>query len=415
MALTNDELQALRTSQFSLDCVRMTLSNTSGESPISYSGAGSVRQDSDGTLRFVRYDPDFRKEIKPGVYHSFGPFTPGVPIPQDELFRLEATDWRGRHWISGQNIVPDTAHTFGSRGLIARGELFEISHESETQTGSDHLWLHIPGELKIPTNKATSTIRVALGRKTPSFRRDIWHIEDEKLELILVQTDHGVEVNVNPKGNPLKTGLDTRIEEALWLVLAPPVVWDLLRSQVGGTNSVAVRSRKFFGRPRVQPPLQTFHELAAVHLGRLLLLYLDYLREYEKPRYHPMSVNVAAVLAASASTIEAEALVSSVAVESIVNRDFADYGKPNPETLAAADKALSLIQECEWEGSEKIRPRVEGLFGLITGTNARNALAKLTADHVIMASRADAWNRLRQIAAHGYEFPEPLEAYRLCR
>jgi hypothetical protein len=84
-------------------------------------------------------------------------------------------------------------------------------------------------------------------------------------------------------------------------------------------------------------------------------------------------VGILLVLAASAGTLEHEALTLAVRVEGLIRDHFWELGSPDADTVSQVNSALKHFNR--WEGS--IRERILNSVGLIKGTDARTALRSL--------------------------------------
>jgi hypothetical protein len=165
-------------------------------------------------------------------------------------------------------------------------------------------------------------------------------------------------------------------------------------------------------QPRLDPPIH-FSPHDDEDAAQLFQRYLDYVLTYNEPRYHPTSVNVLQVLRASAQSIEAEALALGVAIESVLNREYAWCGQPSDAEQREVDELLQLVAESGL--SDQIKARALGALGRFKSASAEGRLRLLEQQGHLRTEWVDAWRRIRHATAHGREIETPFEeTIRLC-
>jgi hypothetical protein len=343
MPLTGGEIERLKENRFHIDLLEMRLT-CRGNAEDVYSGSGFIQQDAEGRVEFRLYD----RTRQPAF--NFGSFILGSPIEDEQYYDLEARDISGRTWRASHIIVGESG-AIGIAGCICQGGLRQVTCVEET-TSEEGLWMYLPGEVKLPTNAITRIVEETPGRT--SFRPNInlWEVKSERFELLLTKVEGGLEVDGSYLGGPLPEQFEQRLEEALWFTLAFPAKWTLLDIRKGGEHSFIIRTlRDKPGNPLLRPPLEPGHGAQAEHLGRMFVLYLDYILPYAKPPYyHPTSVTVYQALRASTLSLNAEAWQLSVAVESLAQSGFPELGRPGADDLTAFDEAVKYVEG--WTGDE---------------------------------------------------------------
>ena len=399
--LKDREIEAAKGGTFSVDCLTMEL-RSRGEGPgRAFRGPGVIRQDGLGALQFTLYDASY--EFGPSdLEATFSP--PGDWLPEESFYDLSATDWTGRNW-QAEWIQPDTSTRMGQPGVVVRGVLRGMTATSDdTATGCIESLHFLTGD-RIPTNKVTETITTAAGRTTKRGARNVWLFQAGPYELLFTKTESVLQVDAKSKADAFPDGFDSRIEEALWFLLANPLEWTILEVVTPNGSRACIRpTGGVTKRPRLRPPIEP-HQIDAVEdTERLLSQYLLFVHDYDGARYHPLSVNIRKVLRASTGTIQEEALQLSVSVEWIVRRYFSGYGEPSKTVLATIDRFNALM--ASWEAPSELKDRLLGCAGSIKGTNPRTALRRLAEQGAITTTQFEAWERLRHPAAHGLESDE---------
>jgi hypothetical protein len=282
--------------------------------------------------------------------------------------------------------------------------------------------LFIPGSFEIPANYITEkvTTRSPLARSADeeeigrSSIIDTWILDIERFKVTVQTSQPGLTITAEPKGGLLPGGFDTRLEETLWFVLAHPCRWLLKMERRGGQGTTSIRSRTSIDVKSKLPPPVDWDYIPVECVTMLFQHYLAYIQQYSEPRYHPTSVNVLQVLRASTLSIEAEALALSVAIESLLNRDYADCGKPTADDCTQVELLEQLINDSTL--LDHIKRRALGAVSRLKSTNAGSCLRQMVAhtDH-LSTDLIAAWEKIRNATAHGREIEGPYEEIlRLC-
>ena len=284
------------------------------------------------------------------------------------------------------------------------------------------LRLFLPGSFEIPANQITRQVKVRSPLRPPDAEEEIeqssvidaWKLDLPNLEVTVEVSSPGLFVTATPKDESLPAGLDTRLEETLWFVLAHPCRWLFKMERRGGKGMTSIRSRttKDF-KPDLRPPVD-WDYIPVEYVTGLFQQYLAYLQPYGEPRYHPTSVNVLQVLRSSALSIEAEALALGVAIESVLNREYTDCGSASPEVLSQVELLEDLITGSVL--TDQIKKRAVGAVRRLTATNPGTCLRQMhdVSEH-ISDDLIAVWETIRHATAHGREIDKPFEeTVKLC-
>lgn len=392
MLLDQNEVKEVIDNRFLLDAFDMTLIRRANPED-SFRGPGFVRQTPEGKIEYTIYDQmrtsDFPERLSGSIREI---------IPEDEFYDLEMRDSRGRTW-RGKQTLPATHGVLAKKGVVCRGELFEIQCYEETSSDNG-LWLFLPGEFTIPANTGTYTVERRLEHESHKYDPNIWVIKSERYKIVIRKVIDGIEVDVTPIESSLPEYFDMRLEEAFWFTLSLPVQWKLIEAQNNGTRRFGIRSsRRNFPSPRLNPPLELRLSDNAEHIGNILIRYLEYVSPYTKPLYHPISAIIRRTLLSSAISIEAEAIALGIAIESVVTREFSSFGTPKLDIITSLDSAIAHINT--WTGDDGIRDRVIKAISGWKGVNAREVLKQLVENGVIAEQHRAAWNAIRHRMVHG--------------
>jgi hypothetical protein len=114
---------------------------------------------------------------------------------------------------------------------------------------------------------------------------------------------------------------------------------------------------------------------------------------------HPLSTEVWGVLESSEATVEVQALVLAVAVESVLDRFYGNAVTVPGVTITAVDRLLEYLQK--WDGDADVRSRAVGAVGRIKSPRAADRLKALVERGAVSQRGCDAWKKLRNTATHG--------------
>lgn len=400
--LGNEEVQAIRTKSFRLHCLEMRLRSRSPKFP-SYEGPGTIRQDPKGILSFEIFDQEQEPQDPTRVP---GTGAPGKLIPEEDYYELTAVDDMNRRW-STERVLPNTAGRMGRSGVLCYGKLREIQCPEEGEFPG-HLWLFIPGSFDMPANRFTKTVKSREGTRVwESSARDTWQMEFPWLSLSITHESDGLVISASPKGDALPSGLDTRLEESLWFTLGHLCHWQIMMERKNGRGRTGIKSQTWEDfKPRLLPPVDWYWHPIEFQT-EAFQRYLEYITDYDRPRYHPTSVNVLDILTASIQSIEAQALALGVAVESLIRREYGYLGDPSPDEESQVNDLLALIEASGTKAEMKKRAR--GAINKLKSVNLEGCLRELQRDGHVSEDLIDAWRKVRHPGAHGDDAERPLE------
>lgn len=397
--LRSEEIENLRNGSFWLDCPYMILQKQSRNSSIIYTGPGYIRQSPEGGLKFAVYaKEDLSLEQLVGPRGRIGEL-----IPDDEFYSLTANDKLGKKWVS-RRILPSFSQNTSQRGTICEGIADEIENEIAGANKGDYLYMEIFDDIRIPVNATTSVATTRAGKRSESIYQDTLSFASNEYKFQIRKDRKSLVVEVESNAKPIPKHFELRILETLRFLLARPLLWTVLYKNVAGTQSTIIRPSKGNQfEPRVQPPIKTFSRDTVDWFCQLFEKYLNYISSNTEFVLHPISIQLQALFRASTGSIQTEVLVLCVAIESILASEFPQYGKAEENILKAVENALDFLKKWSWNNDPEgqIKGRIFGSLHTIIKPNASNRLSELIDIGVIVKSHKDAWNDLRNKAAHG--------------
>jgi hypothetical protein len=396
--LSNNERDAFEQGGLALDCRRMTLrSHIDGN--VWRVGAGYFRKSDAGKFQYVMFVPDAVGDAK--AFLERLPIGGSLLEPADYV-DFEALDTENRAWRASP-ATRFSSEVESEPGVVLTGEFDEVGCTGgEAEERPTRMYLLLPLPLAIPTNIFTRRLVEAAGQTYEGgLKRDRWQFKADSYELVFHDTGSATEIFIKSLNGTIEAGLDTRIEEAVWIAFSVHTVWAMLTKQ--GDESAALRLRASANREsvrtRFRPILDEHAQRPDTQLARFFADYFRHTRSYAIERYHPIAVAYKQVLLASAINLEAEAQALGAAVETVLREEFGDLWEEDHGFIAEVAGAKEHLES--WNGEESAKRRILGLLDRLGTANAETVLRNLVKQHRLTNEHVDAWRSVRHSSAHG--------------
>jgi hypothetical protein len=400
-------VEKLRQGTWEADCVEMSLTQNDVATPIRFSGHGYLRQGERGLIHYKLYPTSVM-----GLDTAVGPEPLGVAgklIESSRYFRLEARTFDGTCWRVEQTL-PDVGTSYIENGpyKIVGGPAQEISFSRPFGISLARFYLTLVffAEVAIPFNATTETTHVIAGeRQTGSSSLNIARFST-RFGVFTVSKEPGMVLVEVDSDAPLPSDFETRLVEALGLVLAKPLFWNVSYRLQDDTEIVRVRGVVQTTNAKFPRPVSLVDDFDMHrNVWSLFRNYLELVCTHEGEGFHPCSRHLFSVLEASAGSLTALGLALGVAVEAIVKHLFPDAGTP----MAGMEKVVpDLAAYClAWEGlpggelGKSLSKRLPGMIGQLLNVSTKDKLHAVARERIIEQSDIQAWNELRPRLAHG--------------
>jgi hypothetical protein len=319
-------IEALQKGKWEVDCVSITLTQNDTSEPTVFSGPGYLRQGEGGTVEYKVY-PTTTHEWT--IWEKQLGGVEGKLIDASRYYTLKATDRFGRHW-EWWRTIPEIGSIALETGVhhVIDGKAHELAFSRRSGLPEDvfNLKMFFFAEAEIPCNARTEVVALTGGEKqhtssllnVAEFSTPIgnFHVSNQA-GLVLVEVDSEA---------ALPKYIEVRIVEAMGLVLARPLFWNVIERYENGIETVRVRGKRVITNAKLLPPVGRGPIYLAGEVWRLFENYLTFICSYPGDRFHPCSRHLFSALEASAGTIDAQALALGVAVEGIVKKLFPKAG-----------------------------------------------------------------------------------------
>jgi hypothetical protein len=405
--LPDDWLEQLQHNRLEFDCDQITLTQNDTERPTSFTGPGYVKQGAEGALAFKLYANGVGN-FSPYDALTVQQITEGKLAEGRHYYTLSAVDRAGWQW-SAERIIPDVSSSLredGQTTYTVTGQVYELMRSRGEFFPPDHpcLSLHFFGDIDVPGNTRARTTRVIAGESYHS-----WSALNVAVFSVCgcdfrIHARPGVMTVEVSSPSPLPPYLEVRVVEALRFVLAKPLSWTALELQADGVGTVRIRYRRPQLETRLQPPISDFTLERYGYAWELFGKYLAFVLPHGKATFHPCSARLSSVMAASALSIDAEALALSLAIEGLTKTLYHDLGHPSQEFADAVARLQAHV--LAWDGFKgppevvRLKDRLPGLLGHLTRVGPKDRLHALAARKKIAERHIKVWERLRHPAAH---------------
>jgi hypothetical protein len=210
---------------------------------------------------------------------------------------------------------------------------------------------------------------------------------------------------VKGSSDSLHANLGLRIREALQFVTASEIVAAVETETDGTLVRTRVRAAEQpSGQQRQLRFLERDDPAASSDFATLFDRYLRFVLTWRDSTPHPISIEWNAIIASSQASVESQALVLSVAVESLLQHVTTTFPTDLEEPDAgSSDRCLQSLKTFAVDIScpETFRNRLNGFISNYKAVRSVDKLYALASSGKIDTSLIEAWKALRHPAAHG--------------
>jgi len=375
---------------FEIDCIDIRLTQKKDKDPIKYTGPGTIYQDEHGVLRLKLYSKinDIKKELS----HQFKHYIPGKIIARDNFFTLKATDMSGNEWVADNiwiyvNASPHIA------GLVIKSKLDEIKtielNKARSNTEKNYLFIIVPGQYKIPCNKAEVLANGGWLLNRAVFLANEIDFEFKKYDDYLI-------IYANAKTENFDKDVYLKLIEALSIFTGFIVRPIVVRNTQKDKKILKIKSvNNSFANKELSPPFKRFSKTEFKSFTCFLEKYLANIEV-------PFSVLFGFWLKinrAWQAGIENSSLSISVAIEGILKSYFGKLGLPDKKILQQAEEAKKLIEDSDL--GKRIKGRLYGSIGLLKKTSPKGALKQMVQKKKwLNKAMMNEWKELRGKSVH---------------
>lgn len=383
--------------KLTIDCPNIVLEPISGENLKRLNGPGLIIQKSGGGFLLKVFIAE-RSNLKE-LIDRINRLKSGKLIGSSEYYRMLAADLKGREWKCDR-LYPHTSS--GPNGSVLTADLLEITDVAALPKHvlKSSLEMRFKGNFKIPANSGTRTTKqIADIRKEEESKVNVCEFSSRKMDLGIIQEDEWMIVTASSARHEFNERKAYRIKEAIQLCMGRQLEWSTMTLVKGGKECTFLRGIiQNEKRGRFYPPIN-YHEYENVDDAiRLMDCYLAKTINYKETSVHPLFRPLYAVILASESTTESEALTLATSIESILN--VVNIGiEQDAKAIECLKQLRKHLKSQEYPTTFK--DRISGLLGMMENPSATQKLNHLVKEGITSRDLVNAWKTLRPKLAHG--------------
>lgn len=401
--ITKEFLKSYAEQSLIIDCPIITLTQLATEAPRVIRGAGliSLLDGERFSLRMYPHEgaPSEREHLAALFRRQQGEI-----IPQNEYYALTARDISGFEWAHDGVLI----RCFGGRDRSVITAQFDFLLYQASGLSLDRqptVKMYFFEDLELPNNQVVDRA-VTAGDTVLSRSRGLQRVEKEgerfKIEVDLAPPEEGsTVVNITSRDRPFSTAFPLRVQETLSYVLMKAVQYGISETVQSGKREVILAARKTSISGLMSGPISQRNLELSAHFWNLFERYLAYVSDGdERFQYHALSAQLYPVISnGAAHNLYTSALLTSVAIEGVLNCEFANVGQPSDGYIAEIDRAIGIVRRLR-RFQPQVANRAEGAFAAMKTARAKDRLQILKKKQLISREMLDAWVKVRNSAAH---------------
>ena len=308
----DETIDAFRRGVLNFDCKRMVLSQNK-EGGARFEGQGYVQQSPRGALIFQIYVTQHNTEPFSDLRDRLS--VASGKIYRDEMhYNLDLTARDGTHWTATR-ILPAFSWDVTDGSVLAKGELNSITTEIEMRQPHHCLRLHFFEECDVPLHSMSETERYGNRYRV----RDLAQFGACGLKFEVRKREGSGDTIVEIiSENAFPAAFDLRVQEALQYITAKTATWRArLHCQIEKELQLELASPwPKSARTQFYPPLSPGSPHFLKHGWSLFEKYLAYVSANTKDtHWNPVAYHLNNACEATANSLDARAVGSSIAVE----------------------------------------------------------------------------------------------------
>lgn len=401
MIINEQNLELLTSNKYSIDCIKIKLTQQSEKNPVVYSGSGSITQKDDGNLHLKIFHEikDFQSEI---MSMDTDNNTSGKIIKSDQFFNMDATDMSGNIWHA-KNISVSGGFSIPAAGKVVEAKIDSLTSSkprtNEKYSQARHLFFIIAGQFKTPRNKY---------EELPRGGKELNITEFEVLGVSIKIQDRKEYLTINAKdiSGKMDELFMHRLVEALSIIFGRICRVSFSSFSTQEINTITINSN-----PTQYPNkslVSSIKHNSSLHLDSFNEFINKYMKHF--PKKHDLFYGYwHKINRAWQGGIENAALAISTAIEGVTKHYFSEYGSADKEILSQAEAAKVAIKELDI--GERIKERLLSSIGNLRSPNPKNALYVLASEGIFTKKTVKDWSSLRNKSAHADRLDDNSEEF----
>jgi hypothetical protein len=386
MNLNNENINALLGFRFALDFIKIILTQKGCDSPIIYSGPGTIAQNEDGNFHLKLYHSfvDTHKEL----FGETGQIGPGQLIGDKHYFSLSAVDMTGGEWVAEKVLVP-RGLSFPAAGKIVTSKITKLNKvEMRKNSGEkSNVFMLVKGKFSIPANDFED--------RDGHRYLNTFKMENDFFDIELKERNDHLLIRLNGQKEFFKEETADILLEALSIIFGK-IVTPVYREMAHGETQVTslISTPKNFPNVNISEPIPCKFPHKASPLKEFLEKYLSFA---SKP-YTDLFGFWHKINRSWQGGVVNAALYITVSIEGIIKTDFKEYGYPDEDFINQINDAIESIKTLDI--GKRAKERILTSINVAKSSNPRSALIKLSESGYFDKGLVEEWKSLRNMSAH---------------
>lgn len=386
-----------------IDCKDIRLTQNSTNSPKRWRGSGSLMIDPRKGIeaRFVSMDVISPLPTPLDSLLRMGEVESGQIIPESHYYSLCAFDVSGNEWTNPSVEVETTFYNDSTVIVLKCGWIRNVMPAVGAKDSVHMLFLD---EIPFPMNSLERSQTVREGRESTNisytascgtaggavFRYASFGGSQPYYELFAKPTD----------GVQLPSNFEYRVIEAIRFLSATAMSFSVCETVHGENRSIEISKVLPLNRGVFPSPLMTRRDWTE-DFYRLLDCYLRYaMSKVSGDEFANLSLKMGGLYQLKGVSLDDVALLISVAIESIVQKQFPTLGKATEATLADLKTVFSSLDGLTFKATNTLE-RAKSSLGGLKSSRAVDKLYELQRAGAINAEEIAGWKKLRDSSTHG--------------
>ena len=393
------DIQEFLHGRFVLDCPKIELTPYARSSKkATLNGSGYISRCKDGTFDLKVY---FQKPLSVDEVFEGLNWKAGKVIAEDAYYNLKAYELSGAVWEAGR-FIPNKKT--GPDMSMIEGKVPELSRKEEDYRGSEkeRIQFYFNKIIKVPLNTVVRE-QETVGNTTRKMKSDIRlaRFAASSIDFEVEENEGHTKLSAISDAVEFKEVLINRIFEAFCFVTSNSTSWSTLVIKSKGLRETRIRAvNPDTQESRIQPPIEFRRYQTTDSVWRLFDCYLKYVLLNGVDYFHPLSKLIFSVIESGKVSLDVEALILSVSIESLLMEEMSTLFKVSAELTKNICVAIDLVQKSEVM-DEKFKKRVVGTFSAMKNVRAKDILFALRDKDLIDKDVVKTCLDLRNKSTHG--------------
>lgn len=400
--ITDSFLNAFASEKLIIDCPSITLTQQVAKLPKVITGRGMIALQNSDSFQLRMYTDLIEKNPLAELVRKSS-LEPGVVIPDDQFFKLEAVDISGVTWRADNIYVDLKGHI---HGVVATAKFDLLTHLATALPtfASTDLSMWFFDALDVPFTQFVTTKETAGERelrRTISAKYSSIEVDPYKFEIASTDKEKGTTVlRLISKCSKLPAGIESRILEALRYVTFAPLNWCIVEKKHNGICEVTIAPKRKLSKCIFEEPLTCNRPDYGKDYWALFSKYFSHVIRFEDElKFHPLSAQLSQIISAESRQLHICGLLVSVAVEGVLNCEFDGLGAPSKAFLDSIESAEKIITRLKCLDTS-LAARIKGSLNPMKSARAADKLKILLEKKVVTKQMVADWQKLRNTTAH---------------